>query len=162
MAALHRVELKGDRPVPVDPEPLQRALDLLGRLGDLAADVRVLDPQQALAPAPAREEPVEEKGAYSADVQEAGRTRGHADADAHVASVVALRRRIAHKDGTKRMLVFETRITPVASQRAFGVPRAAASGPATAVPSGVSTKEPSASWTRLATGRAPVSHSGGS
>ena len=33
--------------VPVDPEPAQRALDLLDRLGNLAARVGVLDPEQA-------------------------------------------------------------------------------------------------------------------
>ena len=46
---VHPVELEGDRAVPVDPEPAQRLLDLLGRLGDLAARVGVLDPQAALA-----------------------------------------------------------------------------------------------------------------
>src|SRR5205814_5059441 len=42
------VELEGDGAVPVDPEPAQRVLDLLHRLGDLAARVRVLDPGQLL------------------------------------------------------------------------------------------------------------------
>ena len=71
--ALHAVELERRLAVPVDPEPAQRALDLLDRLDDLAARVGVLDPQQALAPAAAREEPVEEERADAADVEEAGR-----------------------------------------------------------------------------------------
>ena len=84
---------KRDRPVPVDPEPLQRALDLLGRLGDLAARVGVLDPQQALAAlVAAGEEPVEEERAHPADVEEPGRARGHADANAHAGSVDGSRR----------------------------------------------------------------------
>jgi len=46
------VELEADRPVPVDPEPAQRALDLIDGLGDLAPGVGVLDPQPALSPRP--------------------------------------------------------------------------------------------------------------
>ena len=83
LAALDPVELEGRRAVPVDAEPGERALDLLDRFGDLAARVSVLDPQQALAAATAREEPVEEEGANAADVEEPGRARGHADANAH-------------------------------------------------------------------------------
>ena len=49
LRALHDVELERRRAVPFDPEPAQRALDLLDRLLDLAARVGVLDPQQALA-----------------------------------------------------------------------------------------------------------------
>ena len=69
--------------VPVDPEPAQRLLDLVDRLGDLAARVGVLDPQAALAALLAREQPVEEERANAADVEEAGRARSHADADGH-------------------------------------------------------------------------------
>ena len=79
------VELERRLAVPLDAEPAQRALDLLDRLVDLAARVRVLDPQQALAAASAREEPVEEERADAADVEEAGGRRGHADADGHAA-----------------------------------------------------------------------------
>src|SRR6185503_19042028 len=43
----------------------------------------VLDPQAELAAFAAREEPVEERGADVADVQQAGRARRHADADGH-------------------------------------------------------------------------------
>ena len=74
--------------VPVDPEPDQRVLDLIDRLGHLAARVGVLDPQQDLAALLAREEPVEEERADAADVEEAGGARSHADADAHRASIV--------------------------------------------------------------------------
>ena len=76
------VELERDRPVPVDPEPAQRLLDLLGGGLDLAARVGVLDPQQELAALVPGEQPVEEEGAHAADVEEAGRARSHADADA--------------------------------------------------------------------------------
>ena len=82
------VELERDRPVPVDPEPAQRVLDLVDRLGDLAARVGVLDPQQALAALLAREEPVEEERANASDVEEAGRARSHADAYGHRVSIV--------------------------------------------------------------------------
>ena len=68
-----RVELERRLAVPLDAEPAQRALDLRDRLLDLAARVRVLDPEQALAPGPAREEPVEEERADAADVEEPGR-----------------------------------------------------------------------------------------
>ena len=56
-------------------------------LGDLAAGVGVLDPEPALTALLAREEPVEEERADTADVQEAGRARGHADANAHLCIV---------------------------------------------------------------------------
>ena len=70
--------------------PSQRSelLDLLDRLGDLAARVGVLDPQQALAALLAREEPVEEERPDAADVEEAGRARSHADADGRDRSIV--------------------------------------------------------------------------
>ena len=70
---------------PSHSSPSQRSelLDLLGRLGDLAPGVRVLDAQQELAALVAREEPVEERRAHVADVEEPGRARRHADADCH-------------------------------------------------------------------------------
>src|SRR5439155_10583642 len=91
-----------DRPVPVDPEPVEGLLDLLDRLGYLAARVGVLDPKQAFAALLAREEPVEEERADAADVQEAGRAGGHTDADGHVAyrkCVSALPRRLLRLEG---------------------------------------------------------------
>ena len=50
--------------------------------------VGVLDPQAALAAELAGEQPVEEEGAHAADVEEAGRARSHANADAHRAPIV--------------------------------------------------------------------------
>ena len=82
-AALHGVELVGDLAVPVEPEPAQRLLDLLDGRRDLAARVGVLDPEQALAAGAPREEPVELEGVHAADVEEAGRARGHANANGH-------------------------------------------------------------------------------
>ena len=87
-APLGAVELEGRGAVPLDPEPGERALDLRDRLRHLAAGVGVLDPQQALAAAAAGEEPVEEEGANATDVEEAGRARSHADANAHQAGIV--------------------------------------------------------------------------
>ena len=84
-AAVHRVELEGHRAVPVDAEPGERPLDLLGRLLHLATRVGVLDPQVALALRPPGEQPVEEERVHPADVEEPGRGGGHADADAHEA-----------------------------------------------------------------------------
>ena len=81
LRVLHPVELEADRSVPVDPEPGERALDLLGRLGHLAARVRVLDPQEGLAALRSGEQPVEEERADAPDVEQAGGARSHADAD---------------------------------------------------------------------------------
>ena len=63
--------------------PSQRSelLDLLDRLGDLAARVGVLDPQQALAALLPCEQPVEEERADATDVEEPRRARRHAHAD---------------------------------------------------------------------------------
>ena len=82
------VELEAHLAVPVDPEPDQRLLDLVDRLGDLAARVGVLDPQQDLAAVLAGVEPVEEEGPNASDMEEPGRARGHADADARHVSIV--------------------------------------------------------------------------
>ncbi len=71
--ACHRVELEGNWTVPVDPQPPKRALDLLDRRGHFPARVGVLDAEQALAAAAAREQPVEEERAHPADVQKPGR-----------------------------------------------------------------------------------------
>ena len=69
--------------LPLDPEPAKRPLDLLRRLGHLAGGVGVLDAEQALAAAPAREEPVEEERPDAADMKEPRRRGRHADANAH-------------------------------------------------------------------------------
>ena len=89
-AALGAVELEARLAVPVDPEPAQRLLDLRDRVHDLATRVGVLDSKKALAPVAAREEPVEQERANASDVEEAGRTRCHADADAHQAGIVGI------------------------------------------------------------------------
>ena len=80
---VHAVELERDLPVPVEPEPAERLLDLLGRLVDLARGVGVLDAQPELAALVPGEEPVEERRAHVADVEEPGGRRSHADADGH-------------------------------------------------------------------------------
>ena len=92
-AVVHPVELEGVRPVPVEAEPAERVLDLVDRLRDLARGVGVLDPQPELPALVAREEPVEERGADVADVEEPGRAGSHADADGHGGSVGRVRGR---------------------------------------------------------------------
>ena len=155
-AAIHRVELEGHRPVPVDAEPGQRALDLLRGLLHLAARVGVLDPQQARARATARKEPVEEERVDAADMEKPGRGRGHADADAHRAPMLdaaqaglgATERpdlRIAQTDGSSRIAAHEVHITMSASQSVSTMPTASESGPTSAIPIGIRTKEPSVS-----------------
>ena len=86
-AVVHAVELEVGSPSQSIPSQLQRLLDLVDRLGDLARRVGVLDPQAVLAALLAREEPVEEERADAADVEEAGGARSHADADGHADSV---------------------------------------------------------------------------
>ncbi len=83
LAALEPVELECHLAVPLEAEPAQRALDLLGGLGHLAPGVGVLDPQQKLAALVAREEPVEEGGSDIAHVEKPRRARGHTDTYAH-------------------------------------------------------------------------------
>src|SRR5262249_17378231 len=105
-----------------------------------------LDPQEALACAAAREQPVEQEGADPADVQEPGRARGHADADAHAGRVDGSGSRpTVHTDGISSMVAFRKRIEPAASHRASAVPIVVARTPASTKPSGVSTNEPSTS-----------------
>ncbi len=73
--------------VPVEAEPAQDIDDPLLGSFDVAVAVGVLDAEQEgavppLAPGlPVREQPVEERGAGAADVQEPGRARREADAD---------------------------------------------------------------------------------
>jgi hypothetical protein len=83
LMARARVELELDLAVPVEPEPPERPLDLFDRLLDLAARVRVLDPKEKLAALVAREEPVEERRADAADVEESGRAGCETSADGH-------------------------------------------------------------------------------
>src|SRR5207248_11290506 len=67
--------------VPVEAEPAQGVLDLLGRLRDLAAGVGVLDAKAELAAMMAREEPVEERGPNVPDVQKTSGAGRHANAN---------------------------------------------------------------------------------
>ena len=135
------------------PSQRERALDLLDRLRDLAARVGVLDPEQALAAAPAGEEPVEEERAHAADVEEAGRARSHADAGRHGghgshATALPCPRgilRIAQTDGSERIAAQHARSTARAPQRVAEAPTAWAIGPASANPIGISTKLPKVS-----------------
>ena len=77
------IELKRHLAVPVEPEPGQGVADLLDSVRDLAARVRVLDPEAELASLVTREEPVEQRRANAPDVERPGRARGHANADGH-------------------------------------------------------------------------------
>ena len=82
-AGVSTVELERDLSVPVETEPAKRLLDLLGRLVHLACGVGVLDPQPELPTLVTSEEPVEQRGANIADVQETSRRGRHADTDGH-------------------------------------------------------------------------------
>jgi hypothetical protein len=86
---LEPVELERDLAVPVQPEPTERPLDLLDRLLHLSARVGVLDAEEELPSLVTREEPVEERGADAADVQEPRRAGRKADADGHAATIAA-------------------------------------------------------------------------
>ena len=68
-------ELVDDLAVPVDAEPGEPVEDGVDRRLGGALTVGVLDPQQHLAAAAARIEPVEQRGAPAADMQKAGRRR---------------------------------------------------------------------------------------
>src|SRR5919106_935738 len=92
---LEPVELERDLAVPVEPEPTERPLDLIDRLLDLPARVGVLDAEEELPSLVTREEPVEERGADAADVEEPGRAGREADADWH-ATTIAASARAAH------------------------------------------------------------------
>jgi hypothetical protein len=54
-------------------------LDLVDRLGHLAARIRVLDAKPKLAAVVSREEPVEQERAHTTDMEKAGGTRRHTD-----------------------------------------------------------------------------------
>jgi len=88
LAPLHALELVRDVAVPVEPEPAKGFHDLLGRLCDLAARVRVLDPQAELAALVPGVQPVEERCVNASDVQEAGGAGREADDRWHAAMVV--------------------------------------------------------------------------
>src|SRR5205823_3853829 len=83
------VELERDLAVPIQAEPAQRVLNLLGRLLDFAIGVGVLDSQAKLPALVPGEQPIEERSPHVPDVQEAGRARSHADANRHTVRLLA-------------------------------------------------------------------------
>src|SRR4029077_4236330 len=111
-AVIEAVELKRDVPVPVEPEPAKRPLDLLRRLVDLAARIRVLDAKTELAAIVTGEEPVEERGPDVPDVQEAGWARGHADADGHAVRLLRCCLEPIVREGSRRRSATGSRWAP--------------------------------------------------
>ena len=69
--------------VPVEPEPAKAVEDPFDHVLRRSLDVGVFDAQHEDAAEPAREEPVEERGARAADVEIPGRRWGEADARSH-------------------------------------------------------------------------------
>jgi hypothetical protein len=67
--------------IPIETEPLHAGENGVDRFLRGALPVRVLDPQQHLAAVMARKQPVEERGARTADVEKAGRRRREARDD---------------------------------------------------------------------------------
>ena len=65
--------------VPVETEPSQAIQNPGDHVGRRSLHVCVFDAQHERAAVPARVEPVEQRGAGAADVQESGRRRGEAD-----------------------------------------------------------------------------------
>ena len=78
----------GGRLVEVEPEPVERLLDLLDRAGRLAGLVGVLDAQHRDAAVVAGEQPVVEGGANASDVEVPGRRGAEADPDIHRRPIV--------------------------------------------------------------------------
>ena len=74
-------ELVDGVPVPGDAEPVEAVEDRLDRLLGGALAVGILDPQQHLAAAAARVEPIEQRRPRAADVEEAGGRGGEAGND---------------------------------------------------------------------------------
>ena len=77
-------ELVGDVAVPLKAEPRQAVENGVDRRLGRTRTVGIFDAQQELAAMMAGEQPVEERGAGAADVQEAGRRGGEAGYDGHV------------------------------------------------------------------------------
>ncbi len=78
--------------VPFDPEPGQPIEDRGDRVFGGAFAVGILDPQQHLASAPSRIEPIEQRGARPSDVEEAGGRRCEAgnDGGGHMGTQISL------------------------------------------------------------------------
>lgn len=74
----------GDRvAVPLEAQPFQAVADGVYRRLAGACAVRILDPQEERAAVVAREQPVEERGAGTADMQEPGGGGGETGDDGH-------------------------------------------------------------------------------
>ena len=97
-------QLRGDLPVALGARKLRNGLAVPGQLKPFepvddrrdrgvgrALAIRVFDPQQHLAAAPARIEPVEQRRAGSADMQEPGRRGGKSRNDSHPTSSARVR-----------------------------------------------------------------------
>src|SRR5262249_34287279 len=69
--------------VPVDAEPFEAIENRLQRLGTIALGVRVIDAQDELSAMFPGVEPVEQRGAYAADVQVPSWTRSKTCAYSH-------------------------------------------------------------------------------
>ena len=88
-----RLEVGAVRPadlrafVPVEAEPAQALEDGVEGLGDEARLVGVLDAQHEAAAFVTGEEPVEESGAYVADVRDARRAGSEANANGHGSNI---------------------------------------------------------------------------
>ena len=67
--------------VPVEPEPAQSVIDRLRGLGGVTGLIRILDPEHELAAVMTGEEPVEERGARTANVEVTCGRRREANAD---------------------------------------------------------------------------------
>src|SRR5579871_2548022 len=88
---LHALRLIDRLSVPGDPEPAEAIQDRLdGRLGRALA-IGILDPQEHLAAAATRIEPIEQRRAAAADMQESGGRGGKSGDDglSHLALVHA-------------------------------------------------------------------------
>src|SRR5215212_6074056 len=82
--------------VPIEADPTHRTLELLDGFLCRALQVRVLYPKHERAAVLAREEPVEERRAYAADVQPPRRARRVPDPDL---SVVIHKLNLTHVSG---------------------------------------------------------------
>src|SRR5262249_37974876 len=91
-----RLEIGSVRPadlwafVPGDAEPAEAVEDWLKRLGLVALGIGVVDAEDELSALLPGEQPVEQRGAYAADVQIAGGTGGEAGAHGHKGGISPL------------------------------------------------------------------------
>jgi hypothetical protein len=80
--------------VPIDAKPTQAVQNALNQLRAIALDVRVLDTQNHRAATPAREQPIEKRGASASHVQIARRRRRepHANLTGRISRSARIRR----------------------------------------------------------------------